>query len=595
MTRRAATKPTEAAGWAPIAELKRWDKNPRQNRPIRKVALSIVRFGFVAPCVVWTSAGRLVAGHTRLDALELLQAEQPVFRDDRCVGWEPRTEPFTPIGAPGPGVARVVFHEFADQHAADAYAIADNKLNELASWDKAVLRDVMLGMPDLSAMRDIGYSQPALDRLLRGRSVVDDSRMATQRYEVLIHCPDEPTQTQTLDSLIRAGREVSAITLRVAERKPKPPPPQNPVPSGRLEIVRRSEVRQTARVKQCAGIFDLPTSEVSEETWSIDVSLPEMWNIGLIVGPSGSGKSTLARELFADDLSWTPTWRHDHALVDDFPEGMSIHDITELLSSVGFSSPPAWLRSHAVLSTGQQFRANIARLLAERREISVVDEYTSVVDRTVAQIGSAAVARAVRQRRQRFVAVTCHYDVADWLCPDWVIEMPSGQLTRGALQRPSIHLEVRRVRADAWRIFRRHHYLTADINQSACCYVALLGGEPVTFASVIFQLGGKGFRAHRSVCLPDYQGIGIGHALQAKVAAMYATVGPFTMKISSPAVIAHAMRSSDWELIGQPSRFVDTHKSTKGSRSSPRYGCSFRWIGPKDYAGAQAFGIRRAS
>jgi hypothetical protein len=53
------------------------------------------------------------------------------------------------------------------------------------------------------------------------------------------------------------------------------------------------------------------------------------------------------------------------------------------------------------------------------------DEFTSVVDRNVARIGSAAVAKAIRagQIRRRFVAVTCHYDVLEWLEPDWMIDM----------------------------------------------------------------------------------------------------------------------------------------------------------------------------
>ena len=585
------TKRPKVDGWLPIDQIKPWDKNPRQNRPIRKVALSIVRFGFVAPCVVWAKEGRLVAGHTRLDAMIVLQTERPVFRDGRCVGWEPRPEddPFTPIGAPGPGLARVVFHDFPDEASADAYAIADNKLNELASWDRDALRGVLQALPDLSAMRDIAYSGPALERLLNGRVSSDDHRITSQRYEVLIHCPDEVTQADTLANLLRAGRDVSAITLRIAERKKKPEPPSNPVPSGRLEIVRRSQVRQTARVLQCAGIFDLPTSEISEETWSIDVALPDAWNIGLIVGPSGSGKSTLARELFADDLSWAPTWRPDHAVVDDFPDGMSIVDITELLSSVGFSSPPAWLRSHAVLSTGQQFRCNIARLLAEERAIAVVDEYTSVVDRTVAQIGSAAVARAVRQRGQRFVAVTCHYDVAEWLCPDWIIEMPAGQLTRGALRRPAIELEIVRCDHTAWGIFKKHHYMTAEINKAAACYIALFRGMPVSFTSVIPQLGKrKAWRLHRSVCLPDYQGVGIGRSLCDSVAAIYAATAPVFRTTAHPTLIGSSSSSRGWRVSRGPSM---THADAWTQFA--RYTTTFQWSGHQDASGAAAFGISR--
>ena len=43
------------------------------------------------------------------------------------------------------------------------------------------------------------------------------------------------------------------------------------------------------------------------------------------------------------------------------------------------------------------------------------DEFTSVIDRTVAQIGSSAIAKTVRKRKQKFVAVSCHYDIEEWL------------------------------------------------------------------------------------------------------------------------------------------------------------------------------------
>ena len=114
----------------------------------------------------------------------------------------------------------------------------------------------------------------------------------------------------------------------------------------------------------------------------------------------------------------------------------------------------------------------------------VFDEFTSVVDRTVARIGAAAVAQAVRRtwcgrpacESKQFVAVTCHYDVAQWLQADWVLDMGSGHLTRGRLRRPKLRLCLHRTTADAWPMFARHHYLTAALNRSAHCYVGLLEG-----------------------------------------------------------------------------------------------------------------------
>ena len=164
----------------------------------------------------------------------------------------------------------------------------------------------------------------------------------------------------------------------------------------KLAIHRTVEVLRSARVLQLSGLFDLPPTERSETSWS--VSLPveeEPWQIGLIVGPSGSGKTTLVREAFPDapfvSANTGYEWPEDRAVVDGFPEGLSIKDVTGALSSVGFSSPPAWLRPYRCLSTGEQFRATVARALVDPAGLGVLDEFTSVVDRLVAQIGSAAV------------------------------------------------------------------------------------------------------------------------------------------------------------------------------------------------------------
>ena len=66
-------------------------------------------------------------------------------------------------------------------------------------------------------------------------------------------------------------------------------------------------------------------------------------------------------------------------------------------------------------------RVDIARTLCLSQKVVVFDEFTSVVDREVAKIASYAISKAVRREKdKKFIAVTCHYDVVDWLGPDWV-------------------------------------------------------------------------------------------------------------------------------------------------------------------------------
>lgn len=323
-----------------------------------------------------------------------------------------------------------------------------------------------------------------------------------------------------------------------------------------VAIVRESPVVKSARVLQLCGMFDLESRTHSREQWTVDLPLPNEWNVGLIVGPSGCGKSTIARTLWPDALVSDWKWSETASVLDAFPRDMKIADISTLLSSVGFSSPPSWLKPYHVLSTGEQFRVSMARTLAEMKSLAVVDEFTSVIDRTVAKIGSAAIAKTVRKRGQRLIAVTCHADVADWLCPDWIYEPTVNRLARGCLQRPTIDLVVKRVDSDAWQLFRKHHYLSADHHKSARCFVAFWQNMPVAFCSVLHFPHPRSRhmkREHRAVCLPDFQGVGIGNALSNLVASMCKGMGCRYVSITShPGMIAYRTRSPLWRCIAAP-------------------------------------------
>lgn len=323
----------------------------------------------------------------------------------------------------------------------------------------------------------------------------------------------------------------------------------------KADITVSCPVTRSPRVLQVSGIFDVPVEAKTSLTLSADLPVEDRdWNLGLITGPSGSGKTTLARHLWPGAVAAERTWPDARALVDGFPEGMGIREITGLLGAAGLSSPPAWLRPYRTLSNGEAFRADIARSLAELDGLVVVDEFTSVVDRQVAQVASHAVQKAVRKAGRQLVAVTCHYDVEDWLQPDWTYDVALGEFTWRSVQpHPPVQLSVHKADRSLWPVFARHHYLSNGINPSARCFAAYVDGRPVAFASYIHFPHAKVRdikMSHRVVVLPDWQGLGIAGRISEWLGAELHSQGfRFRATTAHPARIAYYARSPRWRMI----------------------------------------------
>lgn len=352
-----------------------------------------------------------------------------------------------------------------------------------------------------------------------------------------------------------------------------------------MKIIRETVIQETGRVAQLRGMFDIQPEKTSRVEWDVHLELPPDWNIGAIVGPSGSGKTTIARELFGSHLCKGFEWDASKSVIDGFPKDAGIKDVTALLSSVGFSSPPNWLRPFHVLSNGEQFRVTIARALCEQKDLVVLDEFTSVVDRNVAKIGSAAVAKAVRERNQKLIAVSCHSDILDWLLPDWVYEPATDSLTlaREGLRRPTIELEIHRTNYQTWQLFRHVHYLDTNLNRSAVCFVALWQGVPVCFSSWVSLFHGQilnGIREHRTVTLPDFQGVGIGNAVSAFCASMFRALGKRVFSTTShPAMIRSRVKSPLWRVSRGTSFTAKDSNTLRIKHAQNRLTTGFEYVG----------------
>ena len=184
-----------------------------------------------------------------------------------------------------------------------------------------------------------------------------------------------------------------------------------------FSIDKKNEVDKTFRVQKIMTDFDVDPKH-SNEHFEGDFDLPKEWNVGIIVGKSGTGKTTIAKDMFGQELISEFEYTHK-SVIDDMPKEKSVEEISKAFYSVGFGSVPSWLKPYNVLSNGEKMRVDIARAILEK-DFIVFDEFTSVVDRQVAKVASMAVSKSIRKQNKKFIAVTCHYDVIDYLQPDWV-------------------------------------------------------------------------------------------------------------------------------------------------------------------------------
>ena len=351
------------------------------------------------------------------------------------------------------------------------------------------------------------------------------------------------------------------------------------------KFVVESKVGESFRINKVRGMFDCQIDSVKKE-FDVNIPIENMkWNVGLIVGASGTGKTTIAKEVFKEyELFKGFEWNGDSVL-DDFNGDFTAKEITEILSKVGFASPPDWLKPFRVLSNGQKMRVELARLILESDKPFIYDEFTSVVDRQVACIGSAAIQKFVRKSNKQFIAVSCHYDIAEWLEPDWIYDVNKMEFIRGNLRRPEIKVDIREAKQSEWREFMDFHYLSSDHNNAAHKYIAEINGEAVAWCSVLHFPHPKiknMKRIHRIVVKPDYQGIGVGYKFLNFISEVYKTKG-FRVGIvtSSPSLIHAMYKGDEWVMTRKPSRLQNKAKTgaLKGTTSDARLTASFEFVG----------------
>jgi ABC-type lipoprotein export system ATPase subunit/GNAT superfamily N-acetyltransferase len=309
------------------------------------------------------------------------------------------------------------------------------------------------------------------------------------------------------------------------------------------------------------------------------VTIPDLPTEGivLIVGTSGSGKSTILRGLGAFG---TPTVDPDATVIENFS---SPERGEALLLASGLRTIPAWFRPARTLSNGEYHRFEMARSLDQG--ITTIDEFTSVVDRDTAKSLAYSMRRYFDSQSEQSVLyiASCHRDIVEWLDPDYVYDTDLCVLEhrRGLCRlggRPELTLTIRSTGPQYWDMFKKYHYLDTNMSRSGHYYVGLLGNKPVAFHAVLHSTNRdihSYWRGHRTVVLPEFQGMGIGTAFSDTIAEFYVSQGlRYFSKTAHPSFGEHRQKSPLWRATSTnlKSRLGSYLNKDGTTRKMPGYG-----------------------
>lgn len=286
----------------------------------------------------------------------------------------------------------------------------------------------------------------------------------------------------------------------------------------------QSDVSKSFRCVKAANSLDIDVEKKSCHELDIEADVDSDFSIGLIIGASGSGKTTLAKHIYGDGcfkIFVDPS----KPIIEQFPKEWSYEDCANALAGMGLTSVPCWIRPVYTLSNGQRSRAEAALglCMADDKPL-IIDEWTSVVDRTVAKVMSHCVQKFARKEKKKVVLLSCHYDVVDWLNPDWIIDCNKQEfIDRRSVRKEDrqrserLEFSVRKVDRKSWKFFSKYHYLSDKLAAGKCYYYGLFeGANEVGFVAFNNYVPKRKTHAHwtmhfnRLVIHPDYCGLGLG-------------------------------------------------------------------------------------
>lgn len=332
-----------------------------------------------------------------------------------------------------------------------------------------------------------------------------------------------------------------------------------------IDIHLQCDVFNNFRCQVAANSLDIDVKKKSIHRLQIsNINIPNEWNIGLIYGASGSGKTTLVKHLFGQNIFET-ILNDEEPIINQMPQHLSYEECASLLNGIGLNSVPCWIRPVKTLSNGQRARAEAVLLMCQEKDIIFIDEWTSVVDRTIAKAMSICIHKFAKKHNKKIVLLSCHLDILEWLNPDWMIDCnkQSFELPKSDSfffsKREQLEFEVKEIGRESWKYFSKYHYLSERLpGGQLYLYGLFYNNNQIGFQCFAnYTPHRKGtkiiYHSNRTVIHPDYNGLGLGIELINKTSELLIKKISCRImaKFSSTPVFKAMIKQKKWKFLGE--------------------------------------------
>jgi len=359
-----------------------------------------------------------------------------------------------------------------------------------------------------------------------------------------------------------------------------------------IEVILKSDINKEFRCQVAANSLDIDVEKKSIHHLKVNnVKIPNKWNIGLVYGNSGSGKTTMIKHLFGDKI-FNVKLNEDEPIINQLPKKMSYEDCATVLNGIGLNSVPCWIRPLKTLSNGQRARAEAVYLMTKSDDIVFIDEWTSVVDRTVAKAMSLCLYKYAKRNNKKIILCSCHQDVLEWLHPDWMINCNKQKFILPKSEdffftkREQLKFEIKEIDRTSWKYFSKYHYLNERLPGGKIYLYGLFhNNNQIGFQCFANYVPHRKktkiiYHSNRVVIHPDYNGLGLGMKMVDKCSELLLQKinCRIMAKFSSVPMYKSRIKNENWKYLG----FKRTMgKLTIGGNMSRKKG--FREKGVKTY------------